>query len=321
MSAARPAAGLLAALATTLAAGLAVLGPGAGPAYAAGCSAATGVSVVVDYNELGDGLQAGCVPGGGGDRASSLFPDAGFPLAYAQRSPGFVCRVSGVPAADPCTDTAPSDRHWSLWWSDGKSGTWTYASMGVSGLKVPDGGYVAFAWHEGSGRATGPDVAPTPRTKTTSKPAKPAKPAKPSGAAAEPPATAPGQPARPAGTRAPAASPSQPATGSSVPPAGTPDPDAPTSGPAAPSASAAPNAPGAPGAPGAPAGGSPSAAASSTDVPGIGEITEGPPRDGVAESADTPDEDGGVPAWLAVALVVAVLGAGAVVAVRRRSAP
>ncbi|WP_122817016.1 hypothetical protein [Nocardioides pantholopis] len=318
MSAARPAAGLLAALVTTLAAGLAVLGPGAAPAYAAGCSAATGVSVVVDYNELGDGLQAGCVAGGGGDRASSLFPDAGFPLAYAQRSPGFVCRVSGVPAADPCTDTAPSDRHWSLWWSDGKSGTWTYASMGVSGLKVPDGGYVAFAWHEGSGRATGPDVAPTPRTKTTSKPAKPAKPAKPSGAAAEPPATAPGQPARPgrtAGTRAPAASPSQPATGSTLPPAGTPDPDAPTSGPAAPSASAAPAAPG------APAGGSPSAAASSTDVPGIGEITEGPPPDGVAESADTPDEDGGVPAWLAVALVVAVLGAGAVVAVRRRSAP
>jgi len=119
-------------------------------AYAAPCGSDSGVTVVVDFNQLGGGVQQACVAGGGGDAASSLFPAAGFTLDYAQRQPGFVCRVEGVPQSDPCINTAPADAFWSLWWSDG-SGSWSYASVGAGSLNVPDGGFVAFSWDQSAG--------------------------------------------------------------------------------------------------------------------------------------------------------------------------
>ena len=61
-------------------------------------------------------------------RRSSAGP--GFSLTYVQRQPGFVCRINGAPASDPCVNTPPADAYWGLWWSDGKSGSWTYSSVG-----------------------------------------------------------------------------------------------------------------------------------------------------------------------------------------------
>ncbi len=72
-----------------------------------------------------------------------------------------MCRVDGTPSSDPCVNTPPSDAYWSLWWSDGKSGTWSYSSAGVASLKVPAGGYVALSWQGAGGRAA-PRTAPTP---------------------------------------------------------------------------------------------------------------------------------------------------------------
>jgi hypothetical protein len=110
------------------------------------------VTLVVDFNELGGGTQVVCDAGGGGDTAASLFPANGFPLTYAQRQPGYVCRVSGVPTSDPCVNTSPADAYWGLWWSDGESGSWTYSSLGAGSLRIPDGGYVAFAWDQVDGQ-------------------------------------------------------------------------------------------------------------------------------------------------------------------------
>ena len=138
------------------------------PATAATCGAGGGVSVVVDYNSLGGGVATGCVAGGGGDTASSLFTAAGHPLTRAQRQPGFVCRVDDVPADDPCVDAAPADAYWSLWWTDGKSGTWTYSSLGVDSLKVPEGGSVAFSWDDVEGSA--PPSAAAPRVAASPSP-------------------------------------------------------------------------------------------------------------------------------------------------------
>ena len=147
------------------AASLAVPSPAA---YAAPCTGDSGVSVVVDFNGLGGGVQQVCVSGGGGDAASSLFPAAGFPLNYASRQPGFVCRVKGVPTSDPCVNTAPADAFWGLWWSDGDASSWTFSSLGAASLTIPDGGMVAFSWDAESGTAppsaspSHPDPAPTP---------------------------------------------------------------------------------------------------------------------------------------------------------------
>lgn len=157
--------------ALALGAGVLTVPVGAAPASAATCAAGSGVSVVVDYNSLGGAVATSCVADGGGDVASSLFAAAGHSLTYAQRQPGFVCRVDGAPADDPCVNASPADRFWSLWWSDGTSGTWTYSSQGVTSLKVPEGGSVAFSFDDVEGEArpsatppqgTAPSPSPTP---------------------------------------------------------------------------------------------------------------------------------------------------------------
>lgn len=145
------------------------------PAAAAGCSSADGVSVVVDFHELGGGVRTGCVADGGGKSAAALLGAAGFPLTFVQRQPGFVCRVSGQPASDPCVNTPPADAYWGLYWSDGSTGSWTYSTLGVGSLTVPDGGSVALSWTGSSGRSQ-PGVAPavhersTPTARPTRKP-------------------------------------------------------------------------------------------------------------------------------------------------------
>ncbi len=136
------------------------------PASAATCSSTHGVSIVVDFHELGGGVRTACVADGGGRLASDLFPAAGFSLDYVQRQPGFVCRVSGVPASDPCVNTPAADAYWGLWWSDGKTGSWSYASSGAASLRVPEGGYAAFSWNGSSARST-PGASPAPHPTAT----------------------------------------------------------------------------------------------------------------------------------------------------------
>lgn len=126
---------------------------GAQPASAATCAAGSGVSVVVDPNSLGGPVSTSCVADGGGDVASALFAAAGHSLTYAQRQPGFVCRVDDAPADDPCVNTSPADRFWGLWWSDGTSGSWTFSTQGVTALKIPEGGSVAFSFDDVEGQA------------------------------------------------------------------------------------------------------------------------------------------------------------------------
>ena len=129
-------------------------------AGAATCTSGGGVSVVVDYRELGGAVLTACAADGGGKSATTIVGSVGVSLDYAQRQPGFVCRVNGVPASDPCVNTSPPDAYWGLWWSDGKSGSWTYSSYSSGALTVPAGGSVGWAWKQGSGNAAPPSVAP-----------------------------------------------------------------------------------------------------------------------------------------------------------------
>lgn len=147
-------------------------------ADAATCTSAGGVSVVVDYRELGGGVVTACAADGGGKSATAIFASAGVSLAYAQRSPGFVCKVNGRPESEPCVNTAPADAYWGLWWSDGSKGSWTYASSGAGALTVPAGGSVGWAWQQDRaasgavppGAAPPLAPAPTPTQSPTSSP-------------------------------------------------------------------------------------------------------------------------------------------------------
>lgn len=252
------------------------------PASAAGCQTADGVTVVVDFHELGGGVQTGCVADGGGDIAADLFVAAGFPLTYVQRQPGFVCRVSGKPADDPCVSTPPTDAYWGLFWSDGKSGSWSYATTGVGGQRVPAGGYVALSWN-GSATRSAPGITPAPHPGASPTPTQ--------------------APTHPSSSAPPSAHPSQQQSGS---PSATA-----TSG----SESASPTEKPKPGDKKAR-----SKEPSPSDEPS--EPTESPsesPDDALPTAAEPADPDGGLPPWVAPVVVVALFGgAGAAAVVRRR---
>lgn len=147
---------LLGGLLATLLVGVGAVVATAPAASAAACDQGTGVTVVVDGNQLG-GLSTTCVPGGGRS-ATSAFSAAGVSMSYAARQAGFVCKVQGKPSNAGCVNASPANAYWSLWWSDGK-GSWNFASVGVGSLSVPKGGWVAWSWQGQSAKAQ-PGVAP-----------------------------------------------------------------------------------------------------------------------------------------------------------------
>lgn len=157
----------------------------AAPAQAAACAKGDGVTVVVDYHQLGGGASTTCVPGGG-RKATSAFDAAGVSLRYAARQQGFVCQVNAKPANAGCVQASPSDAYWSLWVSSG-NGSWSYATAGVGGVSVPKGGWVAWSWQGQSGKAQ-PGVSPVgkaaaaPAPKPSSRPTQKAPTAAPTSA-------------------------------------------------------------------------------------------------------------------------------------------
>jgi hypothetical protein len=202
------------------------------PATAAGYCTGSGVSVVVDFGALGGGIAKGC-DSSGNRNAAKAFTNTGHSLTYAQRQPGFVCRVDGVPQSDPCVNTSPADAYWGLYWSDGTSG-WKYSSLGVGSLSVPAGATVALSWQNG-GTADPPGVAPASPAASSPSPS-PTPTKKPTKQATKKPAASATSSAATASASADAsASASASATGSATPSAATtsPSPDASSSGPAA----------------------------------------------------------------------------------------
>lgn len=298
--------------AVVLAAATATIVPPASPAAAAACSSADGVTLVVDFHELGGGVSQVCDPDGGDRSAAELFPANGFPLTYVQRQPGFVCRVSGKPTSEQesCVNTPPADAYWGLWWTDGESGTWSYSSEGASSLSVPDGGSMAFSWNGSSTKSPPGVAAPTHEDEPSPSP----------------------QPSSPPG-----------GGGGGPGPGGGSDPSSPGStapGSATSSASTSPDGSGTT----APGDGPTSDGSGPGDKDGKGGQGEGPQGDGkggkggqddrAEESpdpsasastttdavADPPSDagDDGLPAWVAPAGIAALFGAAGVVALLRR---
>ncbi|MBU2696359.1 hypothetical protein [Pimelobacter sp. 30-1] len=282
-------ASLRAVAATVLVAATFALLP-ASPASAAACAGTSGISVVVDPNALGGGISAGC-DRDGGIPAVNNFADAGYRLEYssAPGMTGFVCKINGRPADGDCART---DAYWSLWWSDGTSSRWTYATRGAGSLRVPEGGVVAFAWHEGAGQAAPPNADPK---RTAPAPPRPSK--KP--------------------TPKPAPKPTKPGTRATPTPSGASTPTATSSSTATPSSSATPTAPTSSASASSPATDAPVPTdPGQTDVPSVDDITSGP-DDASADTVDSGD-GGGFPVWLGAVLAVVVLGGAAAVPILRR---
>jgi hypothetical protein len=141
-----------------------VVGAGAAPAAAwsnGACPTSSGVTVVVDFTALDDGVAIRCVPGAPSSGTAAL-ADAGFAVMHVASMPGFVCRIDGRPGADAesCASTPPSNAYWS-YWTAARGGAWAYSPAGPAGSRPSEGRVEGWSFTT-SGRATPPTVAPPP---------------------------------------------------------------------------------------------------------------------------------------------------------------
>ncbi|MFY1704885.1 hypothetical protein ACN28G_24730 [Micromonospora sp. WMMA1923] len=293
-----------------------VPGPAASAAGSAGyCPDASGVTVVVDFNELGGGTVVRCAPGAQSTGLTAL-KDAGFQVTGTLRwGEGFICRIEGKPsaAAEKCVDTPPASAYWSYWHAQ-DGGSWAYSDKGVLNRRPPAGSFEgwSFSLNRSGNDAPRPDVAPKRPAPPPPAPPPPGPVAPPPGPVAPPPAgddgpVAPPPPAADGGPVVPPAAGSAPVR---PPPAAdgrpAPAPTAGTTGPAPPTGTPPTGAP-------TPSGAAPTAPASGagTSADPAGQ----PPLTPIAGRRD----GGGLPlGTVAGVLVLAVLAAGGLVAARRR---
>lgn len=275
------------------------------------CPDGDGVTVVVDFRSLGGDTIVRCAPApveSGYDALTGV----GLDWTPTQRHPGFLCRIEGVPADDPCVNTPPADAYWSYWRAE-PGGSWAYSNYGPASTNPPPGPVDGWSF------STGNEVQP-PRTAPPGSPA-------PAPSSPSPSPTAEPEPEpEPATTSAPPPPPPAPEPTSPDPAptsnAGPPEPD-PSPSDHDPSTPEPTGSPSAAGSPGASSSSSPSPTPTPTPTP-TATPTPTPSAsttDRVATAA-TATDDGGPPlgTLAGVVLVLGVAG-GAVVAGRRRRRP
>lgn len=149
------------------------------------CTDATGVTVVVDFQELGGGVVIRCFPHPTSSSTGlAALQGAGFtPTGTLGFGLGFICRIEGQPTMtdEKCIDTPPATAYWSYWYAP-NGGSWKYSDLGVSNHKVILGGFEgwSFAKDKTSATVPPPRVAPhhsittptpTPTARPTTEPA------------------------------------------------------------------------------------------------------------------------------------------------------
>ncbi|TWE11245.1 ABC transporter substrate-binding protein [Rudaeicoccus suwonensis] len=147
------------------------------------CTTSTGVTVVVDFQQLGGGVVVRCAPSipAGGTGLDAL-QNAGVPYAGVARwGDAFICRLFNKPSAtqtlpvtgDPsykeaCVNTPPASAYWSYWFAP-NGGTWTYSQFGVTNRSAIKGGFEgwSFSLNATAGSNPPPRIAPV-RPQTSS---------------------------------------------------------------------------------------------------------------------------------------------------------
>lgn len=139
------------------------------------CPGGDGVTVVVDFQQLGGTPIVRCAPGDEPRTGLEALQDAGFQVEGTQRwGDAFVCRVEARPAAaeelpvegaegyrESCVDTPPTGAYWSYWQAE-DGGAWSYSAEGAASQQAASGGFEgwSFALNETQGSAPAPGVAP-----------------------------------------------------------------------------------------------------------------------------------------------------------------
>ncbi|WP_216311799.1 hypothetical protein, partial [Streptomyces nanshensis] len=128
------------------------------------CKDSDGVTVVVDFQELGGGTVVRCARGSQSTGLSAL-KNAGFGITGTNRwGEAFVCRIEGKPGAEsePCIDTPPTSAYWSYWHSS-NGGTWKYSQSGVTNRTPPKGSFEGWSFSKDKSESTSPPPGVAPR--------------------------------------------------------------------------------------------------------------------------------------------------------------
>ena len=123
------------------------------------CATDVGVTVVVDFRQLGGTTIVRCDPQGTRGTGLDALKGAGFQIAGVQRwGEAFICRVENRPSAvetipvkgrdgyqESCVDTPPAAAYWSYWHA-GNNCPWTYSQWGVKNRDFIPGGFEGWAF-------------------------------------------------------------------------------------------------------------------------------------------------------------------------------
>jgi hypothetical protein len=127
--------------------GIAPLGIAQTAAVAGACPGADGVTVVVDFQELGGSTIVRCATGPQSTGLAAL-KDAGITITGTTRwGEAFICRIEGKPGADTesCIDTPPASAYWSYWHAS-NGGSWTYSQLGAAARTPPPGSFEGWSF-------------------------------------------------------------------------------------------------------------------------------------------------------------------------------
>lgn len=120
-------------------------------AHAAVCPPGSGVSVIVDFGQLGS-VNSGCAAGSPSTGLKAL-SGAGFGYKLVSDQPGMVCRINNLP--NPCVEPPPVDKYWSYWIAE-RGGSWTYSTKGAGNRTPPVGSVDGWAFGAGKPPAQAP---------------------------------------------------------------------------------------------------------------------------------------------------------------------
>ncbi|MCL2736155.1 MAG: hypothetical protein FWD75_05935 [Propionibacteriaceae bacterium] len=166
------------------------------------------VTVVVDFQGLGEGTRTTCVSGlsAGSTSLDALRASGASVQGTARDGIGFVCRIDSRPGesevitlpnggtyVESCVSTPPATAYWSFWWAP-QGGSWTYATQGPSTRAVVVGQWEGWSFSLGRGFGQ----APVPRVTPSMWATPPPEPAPATSQAPEPPPVPPA-PSRPEG--------------------------------------------------------------------------------------------------------------------------
>lgn len=114
------------------------------------CTGEDGVTVVVDFTDVGGDILAGCAPLDPATGREAL-EEAGFTITESQ--PGLICAIDAQP--DPCPKTFDGS-FWSYWHST-RAGDWTSYLVGADSSDPAPGELEGWRYNDGS---VGPGLAP-----------------------------------------------------------------------------------------------------------------------------------------------------------------